>query len=645
MIHFVEETTVEKISDEFKQKTKEIFQENLVFAFIFGGIAKGYAKDVSHDIDMFICLSDRNNEQESKFRAFYFAIHNKFNLTPDYTDPGEVVSLSELKNSLFLLENMKISPVMKAYKEYEAIVWGDVFAGKIISPVGNIKLLESIQQQCATYPDKWRANILTQMDQYTLKTEWESIKNLNITRLFRRYVTYLKQKEGENAPSMKVCVLGGGGNVAEAVAANLVANGHQVSQFRFAEQISIRGIPKRENRSLERVSELKFLNVSTQECLLESKKIQCFTSEGSESFSKFDLFIFAYPSYMAEVVAKRLGNKIAGKPLINLSDRFLGTYSFIFNVNKLYGSQFLPSVAVAFNGVPIMALKPDRNSPTHIYYIKPKHSIAWYPQTREGRTAAYKLLIDLFKFESSQLIPYSSMLHLGFENAHCIEHAVVDLYNLQKEKYQTGNFLYSPELYDKEVLAKVEQILNERDQIANRVVGRSFASLKDYDIRVFGSGGNPDLALAGTSAFRITHDSLSKAPSMLRTTAFGYEDIGWSMVTLESFAKAFAINTPNLTTLINEWNYFMGCDYRTAGRTINTLDLLPIPNVHNQTINDYRDLNFLPNFMTNEARQAILYAYDKLQNANDTFSENNPQIATQEQSTKDDNYKKMHLKL
>ena len=56
-------------------------------------------------------------------------------------------------------------------------------------------------------------------------------------------------------------------------------------------------------------------------------------------------------------------------------------------------------------------------------------------------------------------------------------------------------------------------------------------------------------------------------------------------------------------------------------------------------------LNFLPNFMTNEARQAILYAYDKLQNANDTFSENNPQIATQEQSTKDDNYKKMHLKL
>jgi len=44
---------------------------------------------------------------------------------------------------------------------------------------------------------------------------------------------------------------------------------------------------------------------------------------------------------------------------------------------KLFNA--IPKVSIAFNGVPIMALKETRESPTSIYFVKKKHSIAWYP--------------------------------------------------------------------------------------------------------------------------------------------------------------------------------------------------------------------------------------------------------------------------
>lgn len=70
-----------------------------------------------------------------------------------------------------------------------------------------------------------------------MKTEWNSLKKLNITRLFRRYITYLKIKEENekdyNKP-LNICILGGGGgNVAEAIAAYFLKKNHKVIQFRF----------------------------------------------------------------------------------------------------------------------------------------------------------------------------------------------------------------------------------------------------------------------------------------------------------------------------------------------------------------------------------------------------------------------------
>ena len=118
---------------------------------------------------------------------------------------------------------MKISLIIKYFKEYEAIVVCDIFAGHITAKTGDIKMLELVQLYCEKFPVQWRKEIMSKLDKYIIETEMHLIEKLNITRVFRRYVTYLK-KHDDNRKALNVCILGGGGNVAEAVIGKLLAN-------------------------------------------------------------------------------------------------------------------------------------------------------------------------------------------------------------------------------------------------------------------------------------------------------------------------------------------------------------------------------------------------------------------------------------
>ena len=346
---------------------------------------------------------------------------------------------------------------------------------------------------------------------------------------------------------MHICILGGGGNVAEATGSALYTNGHKVSLFRFPTQIPIPGTPIRPERSRTRLSEINIKKVFQDAHDLPNYKP---TWIGLNQFKDVDAFIFAFPTYMAEPVAALIGKHMAGRPLITLSDRFLGSYAFLTNVRHLYGENAMPSIAIAFNGVPIMAQKETRDAPVSVFYIKPRHSFACYPY--EQQNEAKLILNNLFGLKPENLVSYESMLHLAFENTHCIEHAVVDLHNLQRNRYIAGKKLYSHELYEPAVLQRIDNVALDRDRISQVVLGKRFASLKEYDLRVFGSLGSPGSDLAGTSEFRTLHSALSRAPNPESWGAFGYEDTGWSMVTLESFGKAFNISTPSLSKLIDE---------------------------------------------------------------------------------------------
>ena len=176
---------------------------------------------------------------------------------------------------------------------------------------------------------------------------------------------------------MKVCVLGGGGNVAEAVAAWLHARRHEVFLYRFPKPIPVEGIPPRPRRSAIRLAETRIVShVGRYD--YSGVKILKFI-EKSE-FKRIDVFIFAFPSFLAEHCGRTLGPHVAGRPFINLSDRFLGTASFLAEVINQFGPRHLPQFSIAFNGVPVLAQKPSRDAPLRVFYVKPRHAFSVYPQ-------------------------------------------------------------------------------------------------------------------------------------------------------------------------------------------------------------------------------------------------------------------------
>lgn len=68
---------VDKLQFEFKAEIAKIFGDNLLFAFIGGGIAKGYA-DYDHDIDAIVVQKKYNETQAKDYQRFFYALHKKF---------------------------------------------------------------------------------------------------------------------------------------------------------------------------------------------------------------------------------------------------------------------------------------------------------------------------------------------------------------------------------------------------------------------------------------------------------------------------------------------------------------------------------------------------------------------------------------
>lgn len=175
-----------RIASEFQHTVQTIFKDNLEFAFIFGGVAKGYA-DATHDIDMFVCLNERDKYSEQHFRRWYFGIHRRVGLVPDYGDPGEIMSLAELVEKLDFLDELQITLTIRSYYAYEAIVWGDVLAGTTIGEVGDFDLLQKLKNRCAPFPERWKSQILAQLPQ------GHQLSNQPPLYLFEHFVTYLKE--------------------------------------------------------------------------------------------------------------------------------------------------------------------------------------------------------------------------------------------------------------------------------------------------------------------------------------------------------------------------------------------------------------------------------------------------------------------
>lgn len=178
-----------EILAEVQKSLPLIFGENLVFGFVCGGVAKGYA-NYEHDVDVFTCIYEPIDETtlEAYYR-WYFDLHERYDLPPDYDYPGEIVTLDHLEKTLKLLEGWPLTLKVTPVDQKKAIIWTDMITGGIAARTGsNQAILDGIIERYSSHPAHWKEQILLlippdQVDQW---------KDKNHTLIMERYMSYPK---------------------------------------------------------------------------------------------------------------------------------------------------------------------------------------------------------------------------------------------------------------------------------------------------------------------------------------------------------------------------------------------------------------------------------------------------------------------
>lgn len=371
---------------------------------------------------------------------------------------------------------------------------------------------------------------------------------------------------------MKVVIIGGSGQVADAIGIMLMNKGHDVSFFRFKNNIFISGVPLRPLRSGNRYSKVNIISGSNSQT--ESFEYSYRWVDQSE-IAKADVIIYSLPSYLAEYTGLFLSKQLDNKILINISNRFLGTYSLAVSAKKV-NPKFNPKLFIALNSPPLLSYQKNRDEFSKIFYQKPMVMCSCFPHKKSDEAKA--LLNTLFDFSNDNIRFMPSELDLSFENINSILHAVQDLENLRNNIYleQSVGTLYGAKTYVKSMVHKADQIVLERNLIAEKYSDKKFRSLQEFDLSTFKLPDFNSKNYSSSVSYRSDHKILKEIPNPTRYNAHGYEDIGWSLATLESFGTFANITTPHLTKLIDDWNQFMNVDYRKEGRTVQSLGLTNI---------------------------------------------------------------------
>jgi hypothetical protein len=177
-----------KVYDEFREAVPRIFGNNLVFGFVFGGFAKGYAVN-NQDADFFISLHDYYLEQIAEFHEWYFDLHERYGFAPDLEMPGSITTLAHLQEKISYAARTPLRPVIESSYEKQCIVWADLMSGEKAAKIGDLNALNEIEVSCEGITQRWRKELLTMLgEKATL-----DIAKLPITRLFRHSVKYLKE--------------------------------------------------------------------------------------------------------------------------------------------------------------------------------------------------------------------------------------------------------------------------------------------------------------------------------------------------------------------------------------------------------------------------------------------------------------------
>lgn len=145
----------QNIEFEFRKKAIEVFGNNLAFAFIFGSYAKGIAR-ANSDIDMLVCVKEKNQTQEETFTTWYFELHNRLGRIPDCDYPVEILTTENLSNMSKALPKLKLDLYKNDSIVFDYTTWAQIISDQKVAVVDTQYTLKNLSQEYSSYPEKWK---------------------------------------------------------------------------------------------------------------------------------------------------------------------------------------------------------------------------------------------------------------------------------------------------------------------------------------------------------------------------------------------------------------------------------------------------------------------------------------------------------
>ncbi|WP_339048369.1 aldehyde dehydrogenase family protein [Candidatus Mesenet endosymbiont of Phosphuga atrata] len=158
-----------KIEYEFKQQVKNIFANNIEFAFIFGSIAKRTFRRKESDIDTFICLKEADVVNTINFTKWLVAFQYSLNLKPDLKYPCEIMTHKVLQSAVENLKKVKISLSHSSPIIYDKILWACILPSfyrkqAFVGGKEGGEKLSNLAKKCRSYPEKWGKEFIRLFD-------------------------------------------------------------------------------------------------------------------------------------------------------------------------------------------------------------------------------------------------------------------------------------------------------------------------------------------------------------------------------------------------------------------------------------------------------------------------------------------------
>ena len=158
---------IDLIITEFQEIAKQVFGNNLVFAFVFGSAAKGkllIKGTETDDLDTFICLKMSDNNSSQDYLKRISSLHHKYNLKIDEKFPAEIVTLDTLDKAINAADSVIISAdKLVSGLIFDHIFWIHALTDKKAGFIGDGKVVSQMIKKGRPYIARWSAEILDQL--------------------------------------------------------------------------------------------------------------------------------------------------------------------------------------------------------------------------------------------------------------------------------------------------------------------------------------------------------------------------------------------------------------------------------------------------------------------------------------------------